>query len=86
MTDRPDTMPRTPLPGTSSTPSGIDSGRSRPRAARTIAAATTWGDTWSSDAAARRSSSVAPSRGTTSVTTGRPAVSVPVLSSSSTRP
>ena len=66
---------------------GSTAARSRLVAARTMAAATTWGDTWSSDAAARRISSAArPSTGTTSVTTGRPTVSVPVLSSSSTRP
>ena len=56
------------------------------RAARTIAAATTWGETWSSDAAARRTSSASRPKGTTSVTVGRPTVRVPVLSNSSTRP
>ena len=53
----------------------------------TTAAARTWGETWSSDAARRRSSSAprsSPAAGTTSATVGRPAVSVPVLSNSST--
>ena len=43
----PSTRPRTPWPGTSSTSSGNDKARPRARAARTTAAARTWGETWS---------------------------------------
>ncbi len=70
-----------PWPGTSSTASGRTSGPSRPAAARTIAAARTCPETWSRLAArVRISSGGSEPAGTTSVTAGCPAVSVPVLS------
>ena len=55
-------------------------------AAFTTAVASTWGDTWSSEAAQRRISSGDEPSGVTMVATlGWPAVSVPVLSNSSVR-
>ena len=60
---------------------------SRSRAARTIAVASTCGDTWSSEAASRSTSSPSKRPNTSmSAISGTPEVSVPVLSNSSTLP
>jgi hypothetical protein len=86
-TSCPSTWRRMPAPGTSSTPVGRLSGVSRSKAARTTAAARTWLDIWSSDAASRRiSADDASGAVAISVSAGRPTVRVPVLSKSSTRP
>ena len=82
-TRRPSTLPSTPMPGPSTTSCGIVSASDRARAAATIALPTMFGDSCSTDAASRRSSSGSMSPlGVTASTTGVPLVSVPVLSSS----
>ncbi len=85
-TDRPSTVPAIPEPGSSTTSDGNDRSKPRPRAARTIDAASTCGETWSREAASRSTSSPdnAPNA-STSLMVGTPPVSVPVLSNSRTR-
>ncbi len=86
-TRRPSTVPSIPEPGSSCTSTGNESERPRCRAARTMAAPRTWGETWSSEAASRRSSSGStPANTSMSATSGMPEVRVPVLSNSSTDP
>ena len=83
LTRRPATVPAMPWPGCSVTSAGWPSVQPRSAAARTTAVARTCPEAWSSEAARPRisSGSSAPA-GTTAVTAGWPAVSVPVLSSS----
>ena len=79
----PSTSPLTPAPYRSSTSCGNESSLPRSRAARTIAVASTCGETWSSEAASRSSSSGdTVANASTSATCGTPEVSVPVLSNS----
>ena len=83
---RPSTSPRTPCPGRSVTPAGRERGRPRSRAARTTPAARTCCETWSREAASRRTSAaVSPPKVSTPARAGIPMVIVPVLSSSRTR-
>ena len=80
-TVRPSTVPVTPAPGASSRSRATGRANPRSAAARCRAAATTWDEPWSTAAAsARSSSSPMPSAVITDVTSGRPAVIVPVLS------
>ena len=55
-TASPSTTPRIPRPGISSTLEGSDRSSPRARAARTTAVARTWGETWSNEAASRKTS------------------------------
>ena len=81
----PSTMARTPRAVTLSRARRRSAGTASASARRTIASASGCCD-WRSTAAATASMSAAvPSSGTTSVTSGRPIVSVPVLSTASAR-
>ncbi len=79
----PSTLPSIPCPGDSRTRSGRASASASLAAWRTIAAASTCVESWSTDAAKRNSRSRgSPFTLTTRSTAGTPSVSVPVLSSS----
>ncbi len=83
----PSTLPSIPAPCCSTTSVGNVRPSPCSRAARTIDVASTWGDTWSREAERRSNSSAGMSSNTsTSAICGTPAVSVPVLSNSSTFP
>ena len=79
-------MPLTPRPGSSWTPLGSDNATPRSWASRTSIAASTCGEACSTEAASANTSAATPSGGVMTATTwARPAVNVPVLSSSTVR-
>lgn len=85
-TRRPSTSPVGPRPGSSTTFAGTVIEALRRLASRTIACARTCVETWSTEAAKPSTSPGAkPVAAATSMTRGRPTVTVPVLSSTSVR-